>query len=462
MSLAPGVSKDGFSYAGDLFAEASGHNRHRRATVAELKDHFKSGSEKDHPAHWFEAQLIHYGLQPSKTKAVARMRLFDAVNGGKLSIPSHVKKIESDLKKEWTKNEREAKKALGDTSSPAIKSAKRKAESSNVDVTVSVGGINITVSANNSAKRTKATAKPATPAKAIKKEPQSKAKKEPQPKPKKEPQPKSKATPSSAAKPKAEPKAKATPQKTPSFASTTATPTARRGGIHQGSSRGSPAPAPMSSPGFRPRTKQTARRSGAWSARGPGRGIATSSSPPDPWHSNSRNDGNGSDVKREYSDSDDEKFEPDDHDIELQPLGLLNGRYSIRCPYVVEQWGPSPFSLILTLSGNGLWARFELGVVSGVMRFDQRPWQSSHDPVDFIWRGREQYGPIMYGNNHKGWIKFFGDGHIKGFLDFMRIEFSGDRLTSQGTRSEVDAATMQSEWNGYNEQVYEEERRARW
>lgn len=157
MSLAPPASKDGFSYSGDMFVESSGHNRHRRATIAELKDHFKSGSDKDHPAHWFEAQCIHYGLQPSKTKAVARMRLFDAVNTGKLSVPSHIKKLETELKKEWTKSEREAKKAIKDASSSTTKSTKRKAAADSVDFTVSVGDINISVSANSAAKKSKTT-----------------------------------------------------------------------------------------------------------------------------------------------------------------------------------------------------------------------------------------------------------------------------------------------------------------
>ncbi|KAJ3527565.1 hypothetical protein NM208_g10639 [Fusarium decemcellulare] len=68
---APPVAEDGFAFAnGDFFAEASGHNRHRRATPQELQTHFASGSDKDHPAHWFEAQLVHYGLQPSKTKGI--------------------------------------------------------------------------------------------------------------------------------------------------------------------------------------------------------------------------------------------------------------------------------------------------------------------------------------------------------------------------------------------------------
>lgn len=440
MSLAPAVTRDGFSYAGDLFAEASGHNRHRRATVAELKDHFKSGSEKDHPAHWFEAQLIHYGLQPSKTKAVARMRLFDAVNKGNLSIPSHIKKLESELKKEWTKNEREAKKAANNVSSPAAKSTKRKAESSAVDLTLNVGGINITVSANSTAKKAKTTPTPttksATPSKTPSKTPKATAK-------------------TTTPKPKSSQKkgTSTTPAAPSSSAPTSATPTARkqtarRGGIHQGPSRGS-ATAASSTP--QPRRIQTARRGRDWQSRGRASG---SDSPPPPYREHADDD-----YSSGYNRPDDDD---DDDDLELRSLGLLNGRYKIDCPYVTRQWGHRNFELIFTLSGSELWGRFKLGVVSGVMRFDERPWQSSHEALDFKWRGRERDGPMMYGNGNVGWIKFLGDGRIEGLVDYMNIRFKGNRVTGQGTKSEVDAGTMRDEWDGYNEREYERENRNRW
>ena len=49
---APPVAAEGFAFAnGEFFAEASGQNRHRRATPAELKTHFTSGSDRDYPAH---------------------------------------------------------------------------------------------------------------------------------------------------------------------------------------------------------------------------------------------------------------------------------------------------------------------------------------------------------------------------------------------------------------------------
>ncbi|KAL7624024.1 hypothetical protein AAE478_005581 [Parahypoxylon ruwenzoriense] len=483
MSLAPAVSKDGFSFAGDLFVEASGNNRHRRATVAELKDHFKSGSEKDHPAHWFEAQLIHYGLQPSKTKAVARMRLYDAVNGGKLSVPAHITKLETELKKEWTKKEREAKKAKKAKKEPtfllAPKATKRKAESSNVDVTLNFGGVNITVStgASNSssnqpaAKKAKTTKSTESTPKAAKKQP----KPEPKPKTPKTSTPKTstpRATPSSTTKTKAKQDKK--PSTAPSSSAelaTTASSTPKRSmasrrGISQGTRRGgatsASSSAPVSTASPRPGMGSTARRSGASVA--PGR-IPASGSGGSPM---SIDDGGYDEPPPPYAeyDNNDDGWSNDDfggyHPAELipvgfpsaqfAPLGLLNGRYDIRCPDVTEEFGYRDFSLVLTLSGSELWGQFNLGVVFGILHFEERPYRSL-ESLDFTWRGRDEEGRVIYGDDNGGSIQFLGDGRIEGQLDF--IEFQGQRLAGQGTRSEVHARTMESEWDGYNEDGYE-------
>ena len=96
----PSISKSSFHYSNNTFyAETSAQQRHRRATLPELKALFHpTGSnnpstadiEKDPVGHWFEAQLIHYGLPSSKTKAVAKTRLLDAVNSGKLEVPKEI------------------------------------------------------------------------------------------------------------------------------------------------------------------------------------------------------------------------------------------------------------------------------------------------------------------------------------------------------------------------------------
>ncbi|KAJ4407441.1 hypothetical protein N0V82_009931 [Gnomoniopsis sp. IMI 355080] len=145
MALAAPAQKDSFFYAGDtLYCEASNLSRHRRATLVELKAHFNGrGTDNDHPAHWYEAQLLHYGLAPSKVKGTAHKRLFDAVMKGGLKVPAHIQKIETDLKKEWTKRERETKKMMKESAAapPKAKSGtKRKADavsSTNVNVNVS-------------------------------------------------------------------------------------------------------------------------------------------------------------------------------------------------------------------------------------------------------------------------------------------------------------------------------------
>src|SRR4051794_27170779 len=103
MSHATLVSSGNFYYAdGSFYVETSGHNRHRRATLPELQTLFHPPSNGiqnnvDHVGHWYEAQLLHYGLPPSKSKAVAKTRLLDAVNKGNLAVPKETLKIEADL-----------------------------------------------------------------------------------------------------------------------------------------------------------------------------------------------------------------------------------------------------------------------------------------------------------------------------------------------------------------------------
>lgn len=116
MSLAALVTKDKYSFSVDSFyVETSGHNLHRRATVSELQALFDRSPAAGGPntpdpvGHWYEAQLLHYGLAPSKNKAVAKVRLLDALRAGGLNVPKDILKVEGDLKKEWKKKDKETK-----------------------------------------------------------------------------------------------------------------------------------------------------------------------------------------------------------------------------------------------------------------------------------------------------------------------------------------------------------------
>ncbi|KAK2125631.1 hypothetical protein NOF04DRAFT_9743 [Fusarium oxysporum II5] len=431
---APPVSEDGFAFAeGVFFAQSSGQNRHRRATATELKEHFTSGNDKDHPAHWFEAQLIHYGLPPSKTKSVARMRLFDAVNAGNLKVPANVSKLETKLKKEWTKNDREAKK--GAASKPAAQVTPVKAETKKTSAPGSKRKANDDKS-NATAKKPKTVAPKAVTPKA----------KAPAKTPAKAP---AKSTAKTAAKdPETGP--------APTLARKPQAARCVRGGASQAAGRGASTAA--TEPTKQPRTKQTARRgnSSRWSTGGQSRQTARDPSPEAPRFATpqtARRSGafaarDEYPLHQDYS-SDENNGSDDVDEASLAPLGFLNGDYEVESLDVSEQWDFDP-------------DEFNLGVYEGVLLFEERPMRSSHDRVWFKWRGREDQGPVIYGDNNEGWMEFLGDGRIEGWLGHQSLSFQARRLPGQGTRSSIDARTLQDEWNGYSYDLYEEENRARW
>ncbi|KAK3305346.1 uncharacterized protein B0T15DRAFT_484979 [Chaetomium strumarium] len=420
MSLIAPVTRDGWSYSGGFYTEASGNNRHRRATLPELKAVFDgSDGAKDRPAHWYEAQLIPYGLPPSKTKGTAKMRLFDAVSKGNLTVPAHILKVESELKKEWTKREREAKQALKKLSAPtatnsAKRSNKRKADDSQSGVGSGTNvNINLTVSIGPQGNVQVTPAEP--PASAAKKAKPTKA-----------------AAASTASNPtstkKSAPSSKAITtagQSTPT--APRAKQIARRGTsstrVAKSDSSRPPAGSPNDKPAARP--IQTARRSRPFNRAGQARPVTTSgpspqfSTTPSQWDSYDEppppypgspmhsSDGYG------YGGPDDEDVLDDGP---LPPLGLLNGHYRLRCTW------PSEFAdrgedsgIIFTLDGDGLW--------------DSQG--GEHDETD---DGSQ--------------IKFLGNGEIRGKIGFYDsiLEFQGYRISGQETRSEISAASMRRQW----------------
>ena len=351
MSLAPPATRDGWSYSGEFHVQASGHNHHRRATIPELRAVFDgSAGPKDRPAHWYEAQLIHYGLPPSKVKGTAKMRLLDAVNKGNLAVPSHILKTEAELKKEWTKREREAKQALKKTSAtttatPAKRPNKRKADDGQAGV-ISGTTVNLNLSLSIG--------------------PQGNVEVRP-------PGPASKRAKTTSTAKKSKP-AKPTPRPPPQTA---------------------------------PRTKQTARRSRPFNRAGQGRSAASipqpsrvdatppqwdsPDDPPPPYPGSPRHqvdsyseDGYDNHTKDSYDSYSGGGYhnEDDHHGGVLPPLGLLNGRYRLRCtaPHHLADRGEDS-ALILTLDGEALWGSFEIGPLSGILRLDERPWASSEQPL---------------------------------------------------------------------------------
>jgi hypothetical protein len=164
-------------------------------------------------------------------------------------------------------------------------------------------------------------------------------------------------------------------------------------------------------------------------------------------------------------DSYDEDSDTFGGNVSLRALGLLNGQYTVSSAHVSSEWDflNTGFELVLTLDGSVMWGKLDLGIIQGVIWFASRPMNSSHDAVPFSWRGQEHEGVIWYNDRQqRGWMRFLGGGRIEGQIDFMDISFKGLRTSGQGTRSVINASSMQREWNEYTEDEYERLNQARW
>ena len=117
MAFAPPAVRGNFLYNGDLYVDVGNFNRHKRASIAEISEVLRPDLKKtkssipvkDPVGHWYEAQLIHYGLPPSKDKARAKMRLLENLNKSNLNVPSSIVAMEAELKKEFASAARKAK-----------------------------------------------------------------------------------------------------------------------------------------------------------------------------------------------------------------------------------------------------------------------------------------------------------------------------------------------------------------
>jgi hypothetical protein len=160
----PAVVRDNFVYNDTFFVQVDENKRHPRASVAELTSLLRpeassASAAKDQVGHWYQAQLLHYGLQPSKDKNTAKVRLLQAINANTLSVPAHVTKLEKDMKKEFTAAAKKVKVAEKAPVAPA-KSKKRTHEeaTTNTKITLTVGGVSITVDQQTAASITSAVA----------------------------------------------------------------------------------------------------------------------------------------------------------------------------------------------------------------------------------------------------------------------------------------------------------------
>lgn len=324
---------------------------------------------------------------------------------GGLIVPAHIQKIEADLKKEWNKREREAKKALKESESRGAKGTKRKADqvSTNVNVNVSVqvsstGAVQVQA-AQPSTKRPKV-AKPGSAAASTSKKTTTaiastaKAKKTP-------------ATKSD--------KANSVPKP---IKAADKTPTAKK-----------PAQQP------RPPKSSLAQAPG-YAVGGPGGGY--------------------DDAPPPYSEVD------HGHGPALQSslrrvIGLLNGRYELDCPYMENNFPEyrDDFGLIATLDGTNLWLKFDLGPVTGIMKAT-RPYEADEDEEGRVvfWRGestveQQDFNIDTFSRaGEANRLHFLGGGHIRGTIAYAWhvIEFDAYRIPGQSMTSEISPSQARAEW----------------
>ena len=322
MSLTAPVSQDNFHFSnGDLFVEASGANRHRRATVSELRDLFhppqnSSVPVRDPPAHWYEAQLTHYGLPSSKVKGTAVKRLLDAVNSGRLAVPQAIVNVEKSLKKQWDANEKRAKKEAtqgSNTHGAKSQGTKRKAEEIQGRPSVSVNEVNFNFNLNvgGIVTRSPNTGKVKTGTKTPRREEQGLSRKaRALPASKREQIPHGGPRTTARSKARKEPKAKAEPKMKPE-------------------------PKAKSEPRIKKErlAPSTPRKTKAEPS------IRDNGAPPSPSPS-------------------------------TISLGLINGFYTVTCPYVTGQWGCQDLNIIVCFDTQHVWCAYDFEAFIGIFLLD--------------------------------------------------------------------------------------------
>lgn len=415
--------------------------------------------------------MLHYGIPASKTKAVAKMRLFDAIQSGNLAVPGDIAKIEADLMKQWKKKDRLAragKLVEGDGSAGGANAAGQIANKRKREDTVTDSGKKKRSKEEKQAKTKTARSSTGGGTAGDKKSDRSKEVKT------------SSSTPQ-ARNPASLP-GEATIRGTESgrLIEAVSTPTEGRPprtkrtvrrsrpflfGARQSDRPETPTEPQVAGPTEGPprRTKQTARcpRGGAFAG---GRRWTSVYTEEHPQHGLPPLNGlDPTSIQSEEADL----WQPSESTSPLGRLGLINGEYEIRAPYLEEGWpdfvADDGFSLTLVLNQSKVWGAHDFGIFTGIMNI-QRPQRASYLQLPFEWRGREMNeGQMSFGPRNQGWIQFLGDDRIEGVINCDSwTRFSGRRISGQDARAPRKPADMQDEWNQYNQFNYDRECVDRW
>jgi len=448
------IRNGAFVYRDTLFAEVGEGKRHPRASASELRDLLlpkkNAVSAKDQVAHWYEAQLIHYGLPRVKDKNAAKVRLLGAINSGGLKVPGQVQQLEADLKKQYTSAQRKVKNSMKKAGNTDTVNAgkKRKANEmetsqnpgSTTKISFTVGDVTVDVNHNSVAQTA-----------AIKRTKKTTAKSE------------TKTVTSTTKKKTVAPKAKgehasplARKKATSSKPKTERSNTVSRS---QYTAAVPPRPVSFSGTGIgnHARPKQTARRSRPFNysaARNPPAhpsppSLATDDEEPPPPYL----------EYRQYDDQDDDQ-ESYSGNSDIGQVAQISGEYMIEI-------SPSDESaeLIVRVSHvrDQLWGRFAIASKTGIIRLDSIDDIAGSVRKSFSWRSEDSdTGQLRFGKGCDGWIEFNGGGGVRGafhgLIGGRGVEFEGelqDHFGYEDNEEREEAIEFwTSEWHQYPERAY--------
>ncbi|KAK5676958.1 hypothetical protein LTS10_010722 [Elasticomyces elasticus] len=461
------VTRGEFIYRDTLFVDVGGEGkRHPRAAETELRNLLNGkAQQKDQVAHWYEAQLIHYGLQRSRDKNTAKVRLQQALGQGKIKVPPHISDMEAQMKKEYAAAVRKVKRSAdGDSTGAASTSVskKRKADDAPVEtskrtkITVNVNGIAIDIEHDGAeptkAKNTKKVSA-AKPTKAVESDvPKEVAKSKPataahdqSSKPSKIP-----STSKVTAPPKFKPSAPSTKGKEVVDSKVKAEPKSKAQPKVKAELKAKP----------EPKVKPEAKAKAEPKVKPEAKAKAEPKAKPEPKVKAEPTLSRATPVKREAQ----IKAEPtDDHmDIDRFAQGTptqhnVTGVYNIYSQQLAEQLPEQAdkLRLFLCVDEGKIWGGFELGMKSGVLRTDE---VHIDQPVTFGWRARDSWeeGKLKFGRGCFGEIVLYGQQQVPGTFNNLFNEplvFEGQRKPGPLWCGRS-AYSFEQEWEGFVSEAY--------
>ncbi|TKA30015.1 hypothetical protein B0A50_02734 [Salinomyces thailandicus] len=482
-STIPPIVRGEFVYRDTLFVDAGGEGRrHPRASPSELKDLLNGKVPKDQVGHWYEAQLIHYGLPRSKQKDTAKVRLQQALSQGKLKVPAHLGEMEAQMKREYAGAVRKAKRASsgnGDAVASSTGGKKRKNEEVSAEsakktkLSMNVGDISINIEHGASASGKKSTesagksSKAAAPAKKT-----SAAKKI---------DTTSKETaaaglPSANASAKASSSSKKAPAKVQDAqinqslgTSSDIKSTAGSGAKAKPDAKAKPQPKVKAEPKAKtePKAKVESKAKAEAKAKMEPKVKAELKVKAEPPKVKREPDikpetklqaaakaKKNSEVK---ADPDADSMDVDNFAQEMPGTRYVTGVFTLDCPQLADQLPDEAdnFRLFLCVDNGSIWGGFELGQKTGVLRIDEIPIDRTGS---FGWRARDSWegGRLTFGRGCFGEIEFFGVGKVMGRFEGLFNE----PMLFQGRRQPGplwcgrSAYSFQQEWDGFVRDAY--------